>query len=202
MQFEWLNKKNNKNLIVFFNGWGSIKPKELGFGNFDVIIFQDYRSFELKNIDFSFYEKKYLISWSMGVYVCNFYYDILKNFDGFTAINGTLMPVNDKYGIPVEAYNLTVKNFNELTCKKFIKKIGTTFEIQKSISDLKQELISIRDLKIDKYLNFNKVIIAVKDKIFPYKNMILFWEEKNVKIIEIESPHYIFDLYNNWSDFI
>lgn len=202
MRFDWLNKNNNKNLIVFFNGWGSIVPEELLYNNFDLLMLHDYGDFTPLTADFSSYEKKYLIAWSLGVYVCNFYFDNFKDFNGFTAINGTLMPVDDNYGIPVNAYDLTINNFNELTCKKFMKKIGSSSEITRKIEDLKQELISIKSLKPSHFLDFNKVIISTKDRIFPYKNLKAFWENKSVKIIELEASHYVFEKFENWSDLI
>ena len=122
MQYKWLNKKDNKNLIVFFNGWGMDEKvvKHLNYDDFDVLTFYDYRSFELDNFDFSKYENKILIAWSMGVYVCNYFYEQFKNFDSFVAVNGTQKPIDENYGIPPMIYNLTVDNFNELSCYKFI----------------------------------------------------------------------------------
>ena len=67
---------------------------------------------------------------------------------------------------------------------------------------MKEELITIKNLKPSNFLNFNKAVISLKDKIFPYKNMINFWNEKNIEINEIDAPHYVFDLYKNWSDFL
>ena len=55
MQYKWLNKKGNKNLIVFFNGWGMDKKvvEHLLFDDYDVLTFYDYRIFEIDNFDFS-----------------------------------------------------------------------------------------------------------------------------------------------------
>ncbi len=208
MQHKWLNKHNNKSLIVFFNGWGMDERivQNLDFGNYDVLALFDYRTFDFPKIDFSSYEKKYLVSWSMGVFVSNLFYNILKDFDGFTAINGTLKPIDDNYGIPVSIYNLTVDNFNELTCTKFMKKISSTTDLKnyctRSLEELKQELISIRDIKLDKFLNFNKAIISVKDRIFPYKNMLAFWNNENASVVEIDGAHYIFDDFKCWEDLL
>jgi biotin synthesis protein BioG len=208
MQYKWLNKQNNKNLIVFFNGWGMDEKivNNLAFEDYDVLVLFDYRTFEIPAFDFSLYEKKYMVCWSMGVYVCNYFYDIFKDFDGYTAVNGTQKPVDDNYGIPEVIYNLTVDNFNELTCAKFMKKISSTVDLKdyctRGIEELKQELVSIRDLKIDKFFTFNNAILSSKDRIFPYKNMVNFWTEKNVNITEIEGAHYIFDRYKEWSDLL
>ena len=208
MQYKWLNKKNNKNLIVFFNGWGMDEKviEHLNFDNFDILIFYDYRTFEIDTFDFLNYENKTLIAWSMGVYVCNYFYDQFKDFNKFIAINGTQKPIDDNYGIPPMIYNLTVDNFNELSCSKFMKKISTTVDLKeyssRTLENLKQELISIRDLKVEFFFNFNKAILATKDRIFPFKNMQNYWNEQNVEILEVEKAHYIFDSYTKWGDLL
>ena len=208
MQYKWLNKQNNKNLIVFFNGWGMDENivNNLDSENYDVLTFFDYRTFEVPNIDFSKYEKKYLIAWSMGVFVCNYFYEKLEKFNRYIAINGTLKPIDDDFGIPIKAYNLTIDNFNELTCSKFMKKISSVIDLKnyctRNIEELKQELIAIRDLQLNKFFNFNKAIISKNDRIFPYKNMLSFWENTNASITELDASHYIFDKYNKWSDLI
>ncbi len=208
MKYKWLNKSENKKLIVFFNGWGMDEKivSHLNFSDFNVLMFYDYLNTQIPDFDFSNYDYKVLIAWSMGVYVCNIFYDKLKDFNKYTAINGTQKPVDDDYGIPQLVYNLTVENFNELSSAKFMKKITTEVDLKeytsRSTEELKQELISIRDLKIEKYLNFNKVIISTKDRIMPYKNQLRFWTEKGVEIIELNAPHYIFNLYKNWDELI
>ena len=208
MKYKWLNKSENKKLIVFFNGWGMDEKivSHLNFSDFDVLMFYDYLNTQIQEFDFSNYDYKVLIAWSMGVYVCNIFYDKLKDFNKYTAINGTQKPVDDDYGIPQLVYNLTVENFNELSSAKFMKKITTEVDLKeytsRSTEELKQELISIRDLKIEKYLNFNKAIISTKDRIMPYKNQLRFWTEKGVEIIELNAPHYIFNLYKNWDELI
>ncbi len=208
MQYKWLNRQNNKKVIAFFNGWGMDEKivEHLNCDSFDVITFFDYRTLDEINFDFSFYEEKNLIAWSMGVYVCNYFYEKFKDFDSLIAINGTQKPIDDIYGIPVLIYNLTVDNFNELSCSKFMKKISSNVNLKdycsRNLEELKQELIAIRDLKVNNYLVFNKAILSTKDRIFPYKNMKNFWTEKNIKIVDAESYHSIFDLYKNWSDLL
>lgn len=208
MQYKWLNKQNNNKLIVFFNGWGMDEKiiSNIGYEDYDVLTFYDYRTFENINFDFSSYNEKILIAWSMGVYVCNYFYEQFKNFDKFIAVNGTQKPIDDDFGIPKMIYNLTVDNFNELSCSKFMKKISTTVNLKdycsRNLDELKQELISIRDLKVEKLIDFNKVILSEKDRIFPYKNMVNFWNKQNVEITNLESSHYIFDMYKNWSDLL
>jgi biotin synthesis protein BioG len=208
MQYKWLNCNKNKKLIVFFNGWGMDEKivENLSCSNYDVLVFYDYRNLNIESFDFSIYEEKILIAWSMGVYVCNYFYDLFKNFDKFIAINGSLKPIDDEFGIPKMIYNLTVDNFNELSCSKFMKKISSSVDLKsyvtRNLDELKEELIFIRDLKINNYLEFNKVYISLKDRIFPPKNLINFWQNKNVEIVNLETGHYIFDKFKNWSDLV
>lgn len=210
MKYEWLNKQNNKNLIVFFCGWGCSDGKKVlkqDNTGFDVLFLYDYRTVEPINFDFSNYEKKYLICWSMGVYVANYFYETFKNFDKLIAVNGTQKPIDDKYGIPEDIYNLTLENFDALSCEKFIKKMSDTTSAQdyctNSTEELKEELSAIKNLKVEKLLKFNEAIISKKDRIIRFKNQLNWWSEQGVNIKQLEdAPHYVFDLYKNWSDLI
>jgi len=82
MQFKWLNKNNNKNLIVFFNGWGMNETpvSHLKNNDFDVLMIYDYRDFDFdfKQFDFEKYDRKYLVCWSMGVYAANLFKEIFS----------------------------------------------------------------------------------------------------------------------------
>ena len=49
MKYKWLVKKNNKSLIIFFNGWGMDESvvRHLESGSYDVLMFYDYNTLEL-----------------------------------------------------------------------------------------------------------------------------------------------------------
>ena len=208
MRYNWLNKNNNDSLIVFFNGWGMDDKvvSHLDCANFDVLAFYDYETFEIPNFDFSTYSKKYLIAWSMGVFVCNYFYETFCNFDKYIAVNGTQNPIDDEFGIPKKIYDLTVNNFNELSCAKFMKKISSSVDLNsyksRSNEELKNELISIRDLKVKNYFNFDEAIVSDKDRIIPTQNQINFWNKQGVTVKSVTGAHYIFDEYKNWGDFL
>lgn len=208
MRYKWLNKNNNDKLIVFFNGWGMDDKvvSHLDCANFDVITFYDYQNFEIPSFDFSAYSKRYLIAWSMGVFVCNYFYELFCNFDKYIAVNGTQNPIDDEFGIPKKIYDLTVNNFNELSCAKFMKKISSSVDLNsyksRSNEELKNELISIRDLKVENYFNFDEAIVSDKDRIIPTQNQINFWNKKGVTVKSEAGAHYIFDKYKSWGDFL
>lgn len=208
MQIKWLNKNNNSKLIVFINGWGMDENvvNHLEFNEFDVLTICDYNKIEPIEIDFSKYDEKNLICWSMGVFVANLFYEKFNDFDNIVAINGTQKPIDDNWGIPENIYNLMIDNFNEQTVSRFIKKMTLSDVLSnfrtRNNEELKQELISIKNLKTSNYLTFNKAIISTKDRIIPYKNQINYWNTQNILIIEKDLPHYIFNEYKNWSELL
>ena len=108
--------------------------------------------------------------------------------------------------VPSMIYNLTVDNFNELSCSKFMKKITTNIDLKdycsRSIEELKNELISIRDLNVENYFDFDKAIISSKDRIIPTKNQLNYWQNTNVEILQVDGAHYIFDMYKKWDELV
>jgi len=211
MQHFWLNKNENKKLIVFFNGWAMNETpvKHLNCEDFDVLVLYDYRNlnFNLSQFDFSQYQEKHLICWSMGVYVSCLFKDELENFDKKIAINGTTKIIDNNFGIPEKIYKVTVKFLNEDSCDKFIKnmfdngKLNPNITITKTLEELKEELISIQNIELDKELNFDYAFISNNDRVVPTKNQINFWENKT-QIKHIQSTHCPFEIFEKWSDLL
>lgn len=212
MQYFWLNKKEeNKKLILFFNGWAMNETpvKHLFCGDFDILVLFDYRNceFDISQFDFSKYEQKYLICWSMGVYVSNLFKNELKDFDKKIAINGTTKIIDDDFGIPKKIYNVTVRLLNQDSCDKFIKnmfdggKLNPNITITRSLKELKEELISIQKINLDEELVFDLVLISDDDRIIPTKNQVNFWQDK-AEIKLIGSTHCPFEKFKNWSDLV
>ncbi|MBR5303307.1 MAG: DUF452 family protein [Candidatus Gastranaerophilales bacterium] len=211
MQYFWLNKNNNKKLILFFNGWAMNETpvKHLKCDDFDVLVLFDYRdlNFDLSQFDFSKYKEKYLICWSMGVYASCLYKKVLQNFDKKIAINGTTKIIDNNFGIPEKIYKITVKLLNEDSCDKFIKnmfdngKLNPEITITRKLCELKEELISIQKIELQEELDFNLAIISSDDKIIPTKNQINFWQNK-AKIKQIESTHCPFEKFESWMELL
>ena len=203
MKYKWLNKKSEKNVIIFFNGWGMDESivKHLDAEGYDVLMFYDY-NFPETDFDFStlnIYQKKYLVAWSMGVMTATFFN---INYTKKIAINGTLKPIDDMFGIPKRIYNLTLKNFSPKGAEKFIQNmfnqkcelpiVSRTFENQKTELEALTKYESNLDFKYD------KIILSSDDKIIPTKNQIAFWKiEPN-----IESGHAPFNRFKKWSELL
>ena len=201
MKYKWLNKENNKKLIIFFNVWGMDEcvVEHLEPGDYDVIMLYDYNSLEF---DFSFvqkYSEKYLIAWSMGV-MCASNFDI--EYNSSTAINGTLKPIDNSFGIPERIYDLTLNNLSPASSKKFIRnmfKEAVEFpKINREFDNIKKELEALRMYNANLNFKYNRVIISNEDKIIPTKNQLAFW---NV-LPNVDSGHCPFFKYKKWSELI
>ena len=203
MKYKWLNKKDNKEVILFFNGWGMDESvvNHLDPALYDVVMFYDYNSLDT---DFDFnelidYQKRYLVAWSMGVMVATLFE---QKYDSATAINGTLFPINDEYGIPKRIYDLTIRGFNEKGAKRFISSMflnePPSLEISRTIENQKSELEALKNYKSNTDFNYTRVILSSDDKIIPTKNQVNFWKvEPN-----IVSGHCPFFQFKSWGELL
>ena len=203
MRYKWLKKTDNKTLIIFFNGWGMDEAvvNHLEYGSYDVLMFYDYNSLEtdFDFISLSDYSQKYLIAWSMGVMIGTLF-DI--KYDKKIAINGTLKPIDDNFGIPERIYNLTLKGFSEAGAEKFIKNMFNIEckypKIERNFEEQRTELEALTHYKSNMNFKYDKVLISSEDKIIPTKNQVAFWNiEPN-----INSGHAPFNNYTKWSELL
>jgi biotin synthesis protein BioG len=217
MKYKWLNKKNNKKLIIFFNGWGMDESivKHLECEDFDILMFYDYNSldndFDWDSLDS--YQEKNLVTWSMGVMVSSLIQPLIRHFvtpspsrcvGKAVAINGTLKPIDADYGIHPRVYNLTIKGFSEEGREKFI---SSMFDIQpptllsslkREINEQCSELVALKNYRANTNFKYDKVLISDNDKIIPTKSQVNFWEiEPNLK-----GGHCPFFQFKKWSELL
>ncbi len=201
MKYKWLNRDNNKKLIVFFNGWGMDESavKHLEPDDYDIIMFYDYNSIETDISMLNKYSEKYLVAWSMGV-MCASLFNL--NYNNTTAINGTLKPIDNNFGIPEKIYDLTLNGLTPVGAKKFIKNMfkenTVNLEINRDFENIKNELAVLKTYKANTDFHYNRVIISHYDKIIPAKNQTAFWGiEPN-----LESGHCPFFLFKSWRELL
>ena len=218
MKAFWLNKQNNKNLIVFFAGWSFDENpfKNIISKNYDVVIFYDYNNLEFqKDIDFSSYQNKIFIGWSMGVFVGCKLRKIFADFDYKIAINGTPAPVDNEYGIPVKIFELTLKHAQIGLKEKFYKNIFQTSEeyekytknpVKRSIENRVSELESlykyIKNNSIDYEKFYDYALISEFDKIIPPKNQINFHTKNSVPFKILPYGHHLFYNLSSWDEIV
>ena len=219
MKHYWLENKNRNKLILFFAGWGQ---EEIPFRNieskeYDVLMFYAYNS-NSEVFDFNQLKHQYddiqLISWSFGVWVAS---HKLSNstikINKSIAINGTLKPVDDEFGIPKKIYQLTHEKFSEKVASAFYKKmcLGSSSAKQylkttpqREMDDLKDELIYLEDYynknKETGELSYDVAFISENDLIFPTKNQTNFWNNQTKTRIKFnnEASHFVFYEWESW----
>lgn len=203
MKYKWLNENNSRELILFFNGWGMDESvvKHLDFGSYDVVMFYDYNDLET---DFDFkslnkYSAKHLVAWSMGVMTATLFDLDVKSA---TAVNGTLKPIDNEFGIPTRIYDLTVRGFSPKGAEKFIKNMFSEEcslpQVNRDFENLKSELSALMNYKSDLEFKYTRIIISDCDKIIPTKNQVNFWGvEPN-----INGGHAPFNNFKSWSELL
>lgn len=216
MQFHWLNKQNNSKLIIFFTGWSFDENpfKFLACENFDVLIVYDCSTIDENIEKFTSYKEINLIAWSMGVFVAYLLKDKLPKFNKKIAINGTPLPVNDEFGIPVKPFLLTLRHARTGLEGKFYQNIFDTKEefekystmsVNRSIENRETELKSlydkIRSAEINYSRFYDKALISSRDKIIPTKNQINFWQN-NAEIEMLESGHFPYYNFKSWNEIL
>ena len=215
MQFHWLNKQNNKKLIIFFAGWSfDYKPFEfLKSEDFDILMAYDYSDIST-NIPELEYDEINLIAWSMGVFVAYCLREKLPNLSKKIAINGTLFPVDDEFGIPEKPFLLTLRHAKTGLEGKFYQNIFNKKEeferymqapVERSIENREIELKSlygvIKQSNIIYNYFYDKALISSYDKIIPTKNQINFWQDK-ISIEMLESGHFPYYNFESWNDIL
>ena len=176
-------------------------------------MFYDYNTLDT---DFIFeslntYPEKVLIAWSMGVMIGSCLAPSLALILGEgtkIAINGTLKPIDVKFGIHPKIYDLTIKGFNDKGRERFIKSMFDTkneltldhnpLPKERQIKEQLTELISLKNYKSDYSFKYNKILISDNDKIIPTKSQVAYWRiEPNFK-----GGHCPFFQIKKWSDLL
>lgn len=202
MKYKWLNKNDTKDLIIFFNGWGMDETvvEHINAGSYNVIMLYDYNSLDFDFNIINNYENKYIVAWSMGV-MCATLFNI-DNVVSATAINGTLKPIDDEFGIPKRIYDLTLKGFSPKGRERFIKNMFDETvnlpTIKREFENQKSELSALKNYEANLNFKYTKIYISNNDKIIPTKNQEAFWNMKS----NLNCGHCPFGLFNSWSELL
>lgn len=204
MKIEFIHHTdNNRCLILIFAGWSTDADlfRNITRKGWDVAVVYDYSNFEA---DFSFldnYATVYLFAWSLGVKAAAITLSADKITAAF-AINGTLTPVDDLFGIPTAIYNGTADNLDARNLKKFRRRMAADADTFRQLFDkewtkeeiigLRNQLYLIRDCQNPiSRLPWKRAYISEDDRIFPPDNIKKSWEENMVSVHEMPGSHYV-----------
>jgi pimeloyl-[acyl-carrier protein] methyl ester esterase len=211
-------EKNNK-LVIVYGGWGTDENvfTPLCKDDFDFILFYNYSADEAFVLpEIKTYQKVTLIGWSMGVWAAEYLLPKTSIKPDVTiAVNGTPIPADDRYGIPLSILESTLNNITEENMEDFYLRMFGDKKTYKANLD-RIPVRNVKSLHDELRWLYNRIMeqkepgfkwdysaISSKDKIFPTKNLLGYWgREKETKQIILPLSHYFFHKWNSWSDFI
>ncbi len=216
MKMLFLNRTaGHRELILFFNGWSMDENlvRNLKPGRFDVLSLHDYTStFHLLPELTAPYKKVHLVAWSLGVWAAAEALEYAGvELASALAINGTLRPIDAKYGIAPEIFNGTVANWPEAAARsRFLARVaGGRMELTEVAMNLRlpddqqQELAALGYRITHKPTPpnpFERAVIGSRDKIFPPATQLAFWATTPTTVAALDTPHYAFRGLSGWNE--
>lgn len=204
-------------LLLFFAGWSASPDSFARLAvpeRTDYWVVYDYRDLTLPEV--TGYEHVDIVAWSLGVWVAAAVLPAKIPYRRCIAIDGTLLPVNDSYGIPVPVFKGTLDTLSETNFRKFnarmcgsrdvLQLYGKTVlrplaEIKAELSFLYRWILECQD--IAPVFRWTKAIVSSDDRIFPYVNQVRFWEEKaGCPVTVVNASHYPFYLWKSWQEIV
>jgi hypothetical protein len=180
----------------------------------DVMLCYDYRRLDFSPQWVEGYDEVTLWAWSMGVWAASQTFGeplegtsgahpaVTLPFAEKIAVNGTPMPVDDEYGIPVAIFEATLaamdpvslRKFNRRMCGssavfgRFVKKIP-----HRPVDELKDEMEQIgrqvRSLPVARF-GWTKALIGERDLIFTQRNQERAWQRLGIPYEVRDAAHY------------
>lgn len=212
-------RDKNTHLVVFYGGWGTDENVFLPLCNddFDFILFYNYSADEALVLpEMKKYDKIILIGWSLGVWAAEY----LSSKTGIKpditiAVNGTPVPADDQFGIPLNIFEGTLNNITEENIEKFyFRMFGDKKNYERNIDRIPHR--TLKSLHDELRWLYNRImeqkepgfkwdfaVTSEIDRVFPSKNLEGYWgKETATKHIILPYPHYFFHKWESFSDFI
>jgi biotin synthesis protein BioG len=215
----WLYRDRAQKLILFCNGWGMDHHplRMLDNGGHDVLVLSDYSTFELP-VDLAVLDADYreinLVCWSFGVWAGpQLFGESTRVFTRRIGMNGTLRPIDDRFGIPRQFFNATLEQFSASVRDRFYRRMcrcegALDLFIQnqprRSLEDQEDELQKLSKLVTGREQDgsfFDTVIVASRDYIVPTAHQLAFWQGR-CPIVQVESCHYPFAGWRSWAEIV
>jgi len=216
---KWLHQKKNTKLIFFCNGWGMDEHpfRPLASHEWNVLMFYDYADLSVgQNLGrlIGEYNEVILMAWSMGVWVGQrLFSPFSKELAVAIAINGSLCPIDDQFGIQKDIIQATHAHLNEKQRLKFYARMCKDRTLyrnflsnqpQRSVESQKTELgvllNSIEETASGRKSIYDCVFVSEHDYIMPTKNQLNYWPEKIVHLVD--GSHFPFYAYKSWDEIV
>jgi biotin synthesis protein BioG len=212
-------REKNDQLVILYGGWGTDENVFIQSCNddFDFILFYNYSADEALVLpEMKTYKRKILIGWSLGVWAAEYLSPKTGIIPDITiAVNGTPVPADDRFGIPLTVFEGTLNNITEENMEKFYLrmfgdkrtyKLNSSRVPKRSIISLHDELRWLYNRIMEQKepgFRWDYAVTSEFDRVFPAENLIGYWEkEAGTKHIILPLPHYLFHKWASYLDFI
>jgi len=212
-------RENNEKLIIVFGGWGIDQNAfiPLCTESHDFMLYFNYSADEpLVLPDRKTYGQVVLIGWSLGVWAAEYLSDSMNlNPDLTIAVNGTPVPADDKYGIPLDIFEGTLNNIDESGIYKFnLRLFGNKDILDDNVDKLSKRSINSYGAELrwlynrimenpDKNYRWDIAVSSINDRVFTPDNQIKYWKNrKDTRHIKIDQPHYPFHYWGSFDNMI
>lgn len=206
MQLKKLIDNRSDRLTLIFAGWGmDSRP----FGGLthrgaDLAVVWDYRSLEPTELStlIASYSEVNVIAWSFGVYAAS---RVLSRHEDRisrrVAVNGTLRPVDDSYGIPKDIFEGTLRGMNERNLRKFYRRMCASAEEfarftgrmpERDVEELTEELACFgryAEETPETDFRWDFALTSDADAIIPAENQRRAWALKDCGRADISGGH-------------
>lgn len=205
MQHRLTYSEGSSRLLLIFAGLGmdDIIFSHIRRPGYDVMVVWDYSSFHIDWSCVERYSEICLFAWSFGVYVASQTVQAIDSRITFRiAVNGTVRPIDDRFGISEKVFYGLLDNFSEDMVDEFFALMPSTdndlefFNSRRPalmLDDIKCEFQAIADrtiLDTPSNLRWDVAIISRDDCVFSRFNQFRAWQGTGVKIKVIEGGHF------------
>ncbi|MEW6517540.1 MAG: pimeloyl-ACP methyl esterase BioG family protein [candidate division FCPU426 bacterium] len=217
MKSHWLFQQGRPELILFFNGWG-MDPRPLGHlacREYDVLELHGYDARDLPASALAAwprYGRIHVAAWSLGVWMAGAVRAQLPSHARLAlAVNGTLRPVDGRYGIAPGIFQQTLESWSPEVRGQFYANCFDRPEEaerfsacapERSVEDQQQELGwlwsgILRDP--EPAAGFAAAFIGRRDLIFTARNQLRFWQDRCPHQAQT-CGHFPFFAWSSWED--
>lgn len=199
MKYEYVCCNGSRRLILIYAGWAMDAAPFRGLSRpgYDIAVLWDYRDFGL---DWSFtgrYVEICIVAWSLGVYAAAVSTaPIQGKITKRIAVNGTLTPVDRRYGIPPVVFAGTADHLDERNLQKFYRRVCGSMAAYRAFSvnmpsrDIDGLVDELRmfltpplfSMPVDK--RWDLAVICSDDAIFPPVNQWRAWQGTPIRMLE------------------
>lgn len=198
-----------RSLTIFFAGWGSSPERFRDLrpaGGQDLFLLWDFNGAVGSLPDLSRYETVDVVGWSLGVRIAaDWVMESPVPVRRFTAVAGTLTPIDRRLGILPVVFDRTTDRFGEATLEGFLLNMTGSVEAartlrgtERTLDSLGRELRLLRDTYRDTPFEGDlrarvqtlAAVIPEADRIVPAAAQRRAWEALSVTPVSTGEPHW------------